>query len=74
MAQNYSGTKCPHCEKVGFELVEDAPYKSKFKFYYIRCMSCHTFLGVVEYMHIGTSLGSVLGKLDEIFTKVKRLG
>lgn len=47
---NYSGTKCPKCEKTSFEMVEGAPTNSTYKYFYIRCSSCKTFLSVVEYL------------------------
>lgn len=44
MFANASGTKCPNCQKSGFELVEDSPSGSAWKMSYIRCTSCKTFL------------------------------
>lgn len=46
---NYSGTKCPKCEQKIFELVEDAPTNSKWKYMYLRCTKCKTFLAILPY-------------------------
>lgn len=43
---NTSGTKCPKCEKSGFEVVEDIPNNSNFRKNYLRCMHCKTFLAM----------------------------
>ncbi len=47
---NYSGTKCPKCEKSIFDLVEDSPNNSNYKYFYLRCSSCKTFLHAFEFL------------------------
>lgn len=49
VSTNYSRTKCPKCEAMRFELVEDTPDKSNFKLFYLRCSSCKTFLASLDY-------------------------
>lgn len=67
---NYSGTKCPKCGITSFEVVEDKPTKSNFKFNYIRCSSCKTFLSALEHYNIGNTLNrlaiALKINLDEI--------
>ena len=46
---NSSGTKCPKCEMSDFEIVEDFPANATYKFYYIRCRSCQTFLQAIPF-------------------------
>jgi len=53
---NYSFSKCPKCEQTGFELVEDTPYKSEYKMWYLRCMSCKTLVTALEYYDINSRL------------------
>lgn len=48
---NYSGTKCPKCEKASFELISDEPSHSNYKFWYLRCSGCKTFLAMVPYTY-----------------------
>jgi hypothetical protein len=53
---NYSQTKCPKCEQTRFELVEDTPdaaISSNYKYYYLRCSSCKTFLSAFDFAAIG---------------------
>jgi hypothetical protein len=57
---NYSGTKCPKCESKNFELAEDAPNSSRFKFYYLRCSSCKTFLALVPYYDTNSKIDKLL--------------
>lgn len=63
MATNYSGSKCPKCEKTSFEMVDDAPAKSKYKFMYIRCSNCKTIIGVTEFFNSGQLLSLICEKL-----------
>ena len=66
---NYSGTKCPNCSKTEFELVEDTPSNSNgaeaiYKYYYLRCLSCKTFLAAFDEQPIGEFLKRIADKLD----------
>lgn len=61
---NYSGTKCPKCENTTFEVVEDAPFNSKFIVNYIRCMSCKSLITVVPYYDINTQLKIIATALN----------
>lgn len=61
---NKSFTKCPKCERTLFELVEDAPTHSNYKFFYLRCSSCHTFLGVLPYLDISTQIEKLAKALN----------
>lgn len=49
MNNNYSGTTCPHCDATSFELVEDTPLNSNWKYMYLRCAGCKTFLAVLPF-------------------------
>lgn len=51
---NYSHSKCPKCEKSLFELVEDTPTNSNFKFMYLRYSSCKTIVTAVDFLNTGT--------------------
>lgn len=63
MPFNYSHTKCPKCERTTFELVEDAPAKSGYKMWYLRCSSCHTFLQALDYYNVNVQLDDIKKKL-----------
>lgn len=66
--RNYSGTKCPKCDKAGFELVEDAPANSNYKYFYLRCSSCKAFLAFIEY----SPFAEQILKLKEDIVKIKK--
>ena len=53
---NSSGTKCPKCEMSDFEIVEDFPANATYKFYYIRCRSCQTFLQAIPFNDINNKI------------------
>jgi transposase-like protein len=67
---NYSGTKCPECESKHFEFVEDAPASSKWKFQYLRCSSCKTFLGLVPSRHTNAIVDDIKEDVDKIKRKL----
>lgn len=60
---NYSGSKCPKCERTFFELAEDAPTDSKYKIYYIRCSSCKTIVGTESYFNTAAVLENLAKSL-----------
>ena len=60
---NSTGTKCPKCEKIQFELVEDYPTGSNFKMIYIRCCSCKTFLQALSF----SDTNDVLDRIVKFF-------
>lgn len=45
---NYSGTKCPKCEKTSFEEFPESPSNSLIMINFIRCSSCKTAIGIRE--------------------------
>ena len=61
---NYSGTKCPKCENKSFELKEDTPTNSNFKFMYLRCSSCKTIITAVDFLHTGTLIKKLAKALN----------
>lgn len=63
MPFNYSHTKCSKCGHTSFELVEDAPTKSSYKMWYLRCSSCNTFLQALDYYNVNAQLGEIKKKL-----------
>lgn len=58
-----SSSKCPHCQNNSFELSTEAPYGSKYKLTFIRCKSCKTVVGVMDYYNIGTLIYKLAEKL-----------
>ncbi|TND10167.1 MAG: hypothetical protein FD123_415 [Bacteroidetes bacterium] len=44
-------------------MVEDAPYGSKYKHMYIRCMSCKTLVTTVPYFNTYAALEKIAKKL-----------
>lgn len=64
MRTNYSGTQCPKCENTSFELVEDTPRESSFKMMFVRCCSCNTAVGIVDYYNAGYLVKQLAEKLN----------
>jgi len=64
---NQSQTKCPKCGNTYFELIEDYPTSSNYKFWYMRCSSCKTFLQAMPFL----STNSKIIKLQEDIDKIK---
>lgn len=61
---NYSGSKCPECKKTFFELVEDAPTNSNYKYQYLRCSSCKTLITVLPFHNTNVLLETLAKKLN----------
>ncbi len=65
---NTSNTKCPKCESVQFELVEDIPSAangahSNYKYYYLRCSKCKTFLSAFDYIAVSGVINQIAKKI-----------
>ncbi len=59
-----STSKCPHCQKSGFEAVEEEPRGANFKTIFIRCQWCKTVVGVTEYYNCGTLIHNLAKELN----------
>jgi len=60
---NYSYSKCPKCEDSSFEMAEETPKGSGFKLMFVRCSSCKTVVGVIDYFNIGNLVQELATKL-----------
>ena len=67
---NSSGTKCPKCEMMDFELVEDFPANATYKFYYIRCRACQTFLQAIPFIDINDKIDFLQEDINGIKSKL----
>ncbi len=66
MPENYSGTKCPKCESINFEMVDDLPKDSQYKYSYLRCVSCKTFLAGFDFAPVGAAVADIYKYVREI--------
>lgn len=60
----FSTSKCPNCQKTGFEVEIEEPKDSKFKLLFVRCQWCKTVVGVLDYYNIGKLLHVLAEKLN----------
>lgn len=60
----FSTTKCSSCQKSGFEVIVEEPKGSNFKLILVRCQSCKTAIGVLDYYNIGTLVHKLAKKLN----------
>ena len=61
---SFSTSKCPHCQNSGFEAVTEEPKNSNFKVIFIRCQSCKTVVGTLEYYNSGNLIHKLANKLN----------
>jgi len=59
-----STSKCPHCQKSGFEVEYEEPKNSNFKLMFVRCKWCKTVVGVLDYYNIGILMHKLAKKLN----------
>lgn len=57
---------CPKCDSHNFELVENCPSESNFKFMFVQCVSCGAVVGVMDYYNIGAKLKTIEAKIDKL--------
>ena len=54
---------CIKCGNTTFELKENEPLKSKFKYMFVQCTGCGGVVGVVDFFNIGAELQRLMKKL-----------
>ena len=56
-------SKCPKCENNEFEVVNETPLNSNYDLIFVRCLNCHTVVGVIDYYNVGTLIKKLANKL-----------
>lgn len=59
-----AASKCPKCENTRFELAEESPTGSNYKLQFVRCASCKTVIGVLEYYSTSVLIRKLAKKLN----------
>ncbi len=59
-----AASKCPKCNNSFFELSENSPSNSRFKFYLVQCSSCGSVVGVTDFFHVPTVIDKLEKKID----------
>lgn len=54
---------CVKCGGHTFEIQENEPIDSRFKFMFIQCASCGGVVGVVDYYNIGNIVTKIANKI-----------
>lgn len=67
---NYSNTKCPKCSSNKFEFVEDIPSNSNWKFQYLRCSACNTFLQILPFHDTNNKIDILQEDIKKIKTRM----
>lgn len=57
---------CVKCGNHSFELVENSPIGSRYKFNFIQCSKCGGVVGVVNYNYLPAVLDEIEKKIDKI--------
>lgn len=56
-------SKCPKCEYQEFEVVNEIPANSNYELIFVRCVNCHSVVGVIDYYNVGTLIKKLAAKL-----------
>jgi len=59
-----SSSICPKCSSSRFEAVVETPKKSNFKLLFVRCESCGTVVGVLDFYNIGALIHDLAEKIN----------
>lgn len=59
----FSTSKCPSCQKTGFEIVTEEPQGSNYKVNIVRCRYCKTAIGAMEYYNLGALLEKIAKRM-----------
>ncbi len=56
-------SKCPKCENTKFEVVNETPVNSNYELIFVRCTSCHSVVGTIDFYNIGSLIKKLADKL-----------
>jgi len=59
-----SSSKCPKCQNTGFEMSEENVHNCNYLLPIIRCQTCKTAIGVIEYYAIQEKFHKLAEKLN----------
>lgn len=66
-------SKCAKCNSFSFEIVEQSPRNSKYKFFFVQCSVCGSPIGVLEYFNSGAKIEIVENKIQSLERKIDNL-
>ena len=66
-------SKCATCNSLSFEMVEQSPKNSKYKFFFVQCSICGSPVGVLEYFNSGAKIEIVEKKIQSLESKIDNL-
>jgi len=58
-------SKCPKCERTGFEVHFETPDNSNYELLFVRCKHCKTVVGVMDSQNIGHITLDILNVLNK---------
>ncbi len=61
----FSTSKCPNCQKTGFEMNTEIISGSDYKVNFVRCISCKTVVGLLDYFNAGDLILKLAKKLGK---------
>lgn len=64
---------CIKCGRSSFEMVENSPHGSNFKYMFVQCTSCGSVIGFTDYHNTGSQLEDLTKKLEDLTKKVDRI-
>ena len=56
-------SKCPNCTNTEFEVVNETPVNSNYELIFVRCNSCKTVVGVIDFYNVGALVKKLASKL-----------
>ncbi len=66
-------SKCTKCGNTRFELAENSPNYSRYKFFFIQCSSCGGVVGVTEYYQAWAKIDDLHKEVKSLEDKVKNM-
>lgn len=62
---------CAKCGNHIFGIVEQEPSGSRFKVYFVQCMSCHSPIGIMDYFDNNSLIEKLENKLNKLTNQVE---
>lgn len=56
-------SRCPRCSNTKFEAIVETPVNSNFELIFVRCTTCKTVVGVIDYYNVGSLVKKLAEKL-----------
>jgi len=66
-------SKCIKCGGMSFEIQEQSPGQSRYKMYFVQCVSCGAPIGVTDFYNTSDRIGVLEDKINKLSREMSNI-